>query len=305
MIHTAGNPDPIAELKRDCLQALPLIDDREVLVWFKARANSIQRRTFSSTDPFEPPTLIRELLSWNEKLIPLAPEDLRDRLFLFKSRLGVMAFSSASSKKLLRKFCDRHNIPIFSLSSIRPTVLSSFYRASGNLKRVSIAANHKNLSTTVRYVESREVQEQFQLQEAFIGHVRKQTTSMSEPHEKRANPPVRPTDRIVSLFGFDCKDPYGGIAPGSHQGKLCMNFMGCFTCPNAVITSDPATLARLLQTRDHLRAASVGMHPARWSEVYSHQLNILEQDILPRFSISEIADAERYRTNLPPLPELR
>ncbi len=36
MIHTAGNPDLIAELERDCLQSLPLLDDRQVLVWFKA-----------------------------------------------------------------------------------------------------------------------------------------------------------------------------------------------------------------------------------------------------------------------------
>ncbi len=32
LIHTAGNPDPIAELDRDCLQPLPLLDDREALV---------------------------------------------------------------------------------------------------------------------------------------------------------------------------------------------------------------------------------------------------------------------------------
>jgi predicted P-loop ATPase/GTPase len=86
---------------------------------------------------------------------------------------------------------------------------------------------------------------------------------------------------------------------------LCSNFLGCFTCPNAVITADAPSLARLLQARDHLRAASTYLHPARWQVVYSPQLQILEEDILTRFSARELATAEPLRGALPPLPELR
>jgi hypothetical protein len=49
------------------------------------------------------------------------------------------------------------------------------------------------------------------------------------------------------------RTPMAGVAPGTRRGELCTNFMGCFTCPNAVITPDPSTVARLLQARDHLR----------------------------------------------------
>ena len=62
------NPEAIADLTRDCLQPLPLLDDRELLVWFKARASRIQRRTFDSTQAFEPPALVRDLQAWNARL---------------------------------------------------------------------------------------------------------------------------------------------------------------------------------------------------------------------------------------------
>ena len=107
------------------------------------------------------------------------------------------------------------------------------------------------------------------------------------------------------MFGFDCKDPLAGIAPGTRAGELCNHYLGCFTCPNAVITTDPASLARLVQARDHLHAGSQYIHPARWDAIYAPQLRILEEDILTRFSARELAAAAAIRATLPSLPQLR
>jgi hypothetical protein len=76
-------------------------------------------------------------------------------------------------------------------------------------------------------------------------------------------------------------------------------------CPNAIITPDPVTLARLLQARDHLRAAAATIHPVRWQAFYAPQLRILEEDILTRFSAEEFAAAQPLRAQLTPLPDLR
>ena len=311
LIHTAGNPDPIAELGRDCLQSLPLLDDRQALVWFKARANSIQRRTFDSVDRFEPPALVKEILDWNERLRPLAPSALRDRLFLYKGVRGVTALSSSAVKHMRESFCERHGLPRFSLVSIRPGVLASFYRASGDLRRVSSVANHAHLATTVRYVQTPEVEAQHRariaaLQSAFIGHIEQaRSVGTAEPVASSGIGSIVPPGEVVSMFGFGCADPFAGIAPGTHRGELCTNFMGCFTCPNAIITPDPSTLARLLQARDHLRAAAAALHPARWQAFYAPQLRILEEDILARFSAGELAAAGPLVARLPPLPDLR
>ena len=107
------------------------------------------------------------------------------------------------------------------------------------------------------------------------------------------------------MFGFDCKDPLAGIAPGTRAGELCCNFLGCFTCPNAIITGDAASLARLSQARDHLLGAAAQIHPVRWEVIYAPLLRILEEDILARFSASELAAAARIASTLPPLPQLR
>lgn len=311
LIHTAGNPEPIAELDRDCLQSIPLLDDRQTLVWFKARAGRTQRRTFDCTDTFEPPVLVRDILAWNERLRPLAPPEQRNRLFIFKGLRSVNAMSTITVHHLLNAFCERHELPRFSLASIRPSVLSSFYRVSGDLLRTKAVANHASLATTVRYVETPVVQVQNRsriaaLQDAFIEHIEsRQTTIDAEPPAAPGRCPSIPPGQLVSMFGFDCKDPLAGIAPGTHRGELCSNFMGCFTCPNAIIPPDPTTMARLLQARNHLRSAAATLHPARWQAFYAPQLRILEEDILPRFTTHELTAGELLVARLPSLPDLR
>jgi hypothetical protein len=315
LIHTAGNPEAIAALRCDCLRPVPLLNDRELLVWAKPRAGALQRRSFRSTHSYEPPTLVREILRWTKRLRPRVAARDRDRLFLLWANSRVAALSATLASHSLPAFFTRHHLSSFSLASIRPTVLAMFYRASGDLRQVAAVANHAHLSTTVGYVESPEVEAQNRvrvasLQSAFIGHVEHpegndvllNTTRSTQSSDCGQPPPAIPA---VSMFGFDCKDPFAGVAPGTRRGELCTNFLGCFTCPNAVITADAVSLARLLQARDHLRAATRYLHPARWEAIYAPPLRILEEDILTRFSAKEIAAAEPLRGALPPLLELR
>lgn len=309
LIHTAGNPEPIAALSTDCAQPIPLLDDRQMIVWTKSRAGEIQRRSFRTDDPNEPPALIRELLAYTEPLRRHASPALRERLLLFRGTMGrINCLSTALAKMIRREFIRRHGLPHFSLASIRPSVLSAFYRASGDLREVKRVANHRSIATTVRYVDSREVQAEHRariaaLQSTFVGHVARPAARASCAKRARDTKPV--SGPAVSMFGFDCKDPFAGLAAGTRRGQLCTHFLGCFTCPNAIIPDDPRTLARLLQAREHLRDAASSVHPVRWQAIYAPPLHILEHDILPRFNAAELAAAEPHRAALSPLPELR
>lgn len=287
-----------------------------MIVWAKRRAGTMQRRSFSMGNPFEPPALVRELLAWTKALRRNLPPRLGRLLLLFKSPQGANAWTSSLAKHVLRRdFLARHGLTAFSLASIRPSVLSAFYRASGDLRQVKAVANHSQSGTTVRYVEGPEVEAQHRtrvaaLQQTFIGYIERPSRSDGPPSlptttRATSDSPRAPPQAAVSMFGFDCKDPFAGIAAESRRGELCTHFLACFTCPNAVIPADARTLARLLQARDHLRAASAYVHPARWQVIYRPPLQILEEDILPRFGAGELAAAEPLRSTLPSLPELR
>jgi hypothetical protein len=214
---------------------------------------------------------------------------------------------------LKNRFITRHHLPHFKLSAIRPSVLTAFYRASGDLRQVKEIANHVHLSTTVGYVQGPEVQSLHRvrvaaLQSAFLGHIEQPHANGRKPHEtdaKHSAPRSTPPGTAVSMFGFNCRDPFEGIAPGTRAGEICNHFLGCFICPNAVITAEPASLARLLRARDHLRAGSTYLHPARWEAIYAPLLRIIEEDILTRFSAHELAAAAPLRTSSPSLPQLR
>lgn len=318
LIHTAGNPESIAALRSDCLRPIPLLDDREMLVWDKPRASTLQRRAFRRDAPLDPPALVRDILDWTSRLRRQAAAPLRNRLFLYKAPRGVTALAGRNLVYLRRRFVMRHQLPDFELASIRSSVLTTFYRASGDLSQVKAIANHAHLSTTVAYVEGPAVEAQNRirvatLQNSFLGHLRNPSAATSDrgasrsgqAHEDSTSDAIAPADAAVSMFGFSCKDPMAGVAPGTRAGELCTNFLGCLTCPNAILTHDARTLARLLQARDHLRAASSDVHPARWGAIYAPQLRILEEDILTRFSAQEIGDAQRLGAVLAPLPPLR
>ena len=317
LIHTAGNPHAIAAVRTDCLRPMPLLDDREMLVWEKPRASRIQRRSFPREAPFDPPVLVRELLEWTSRLRRRVVPTLRTRLFLYHGQSGITALAPTTLIYPRRRFAERHQLPDFELAALRPSVLTAFYRAFGDLRQVRSIANHAHLSTTVSYVESPEVQAENRarvatLQSAFIGHVRgpdidraHRPPALGLPSEGIERKDAFPAGEAVSMFGFSCLDPFAGVAPGTRPGELCTNFLGCLTCPNAILTHDAPTLARLLQARDHIRAASAHIHPARWAAIYAPQLAILEQDILARFSSEEIGEAQRLQGALASLPPLQ
>ena len=315
--HTAGNTKAIATLACDCLQALPLLEDRELLIWKKPRASSVQRRSFQTGHAFEPPTLVRELLKWTSRLRPHARDSERHHLFLIKGASDTRSLARTQMHHALRRFEARHGLTHIDPASIRGGVLTSIYRATGNLRQVKAIANHSNLSTTVGYVESPEVEAQNRmriaaLQRAFLGHLKRYAEDGDQElrtPERRvgcaAGKEMMPAATAVSMFGFGCRDPFSGTAPGTRAGELCHHFLGCFTCPNAVIGHDTQTLARLLQARNHLREGTAQLHPARWEAVYAVPLRILEEDILTRFGSQELAAADHLRATLPPLPPLR
>ncbi|MGH8219354.1 MAG: hypothetical protein ACREUT_12460 [Steroidobacteraceae bacterium] len=311
VLHTAGNSQAIAEMALDCLQPVPLLDDREMLIWEKPRASSVQRRSFRTTDPFEPPALVRDIREWTRPLRLRVPAEYRDRLFLIKTRsIGPTAATRIKFDRAHKSFITAHKLPRFCLGALRPSVLTAFYRSTKDLRAVRTVANHANLATTAGYVRGPEVTAEHglrmaALQSDWLGHIELPDEPKPEASAAAPQAPPPPSGTAVSVFGFSCKDPLAGIAPGTRRGELCTNFLACLTCPNAIIPTNAVTLARLLHARDHLQACAEQIHPARWAAIYAPQLRILEDDLLPRFPARYRHEAEHLRKGLAPLLPLR
>ena len=309
LIHTAGNPEAVANLSRDCLRPLTLTDDQEIVVWDKGRSAQPQIRNYSVRDPFQPPKLIRQVKAMTERLQNKI-QSKGNPLFLYISYAG-----QSVAKIVYRNFaysplpywCRRHKVPEFSFDQIRTSVLNVAYRESRDIFQVQRMANHASLRTTVHYIShTKNAQEN----KAYMAHLQSSWEQwlMQEPATI-----VKDIDENIKIdnhenataFGFQCKNPYQGVAPGSNKGKRCPAFTACVTCPNAVLLLDVETLARLLQARNHYLDYECRIHPSRWEALYAPQLGIIEREMLPSFDPELWKEAERLSKTLPPLPELR
>ena len=143
-------------------------NDRELPVVDMARAGASATTPFRSAGPLLRATGAHtgEIMLWTASTAPHASESHRSRLVpLYKGQRGITALVVHAWSRLIA-FCTRHSsrvtiLPRFTLRrSIRPSVLTAFYRASGDLRQVKAIANHAHLSTTVGYVEGAEVEAQ-------------------------------------------------------------------------------------------------------------------------------------------------
>ena len=289
-----ANPEALRELRRDCISEHLLLNGREVMTWTKGRSNRVQRRSFLRDKSFSVPNLIDQVLEMTAPLLQHAPAQDRDRLFLIatiKGARSVKLLPNYLMTKHVRLFVQRHGLvddkgaPLkLTLAALRTTGLTLAHKALGyDILKTQILANHATPDTTQRYIDRpivRKAQEHIigELQLRFVETVR------GVDNDDESDSAASEDTGHATATGFICKDPLAGVGEGQKAGQPCTAWLGCFTCPNAVIPLDADVLARLLSTRDALAAARQTLSPDRWRLLYAPKLEILEHDILPRFS---------------------
>jgi hypothetical protein len=320
-IQTAGNPDALRRLRRDCQSPHPLDERRVMIDWGKPRAGHkvkrAQRRSFDSRRPYAAPNLIDRLLTMTEPLAAQAAPLDRDLLFLIKSEktrtVGVVPMATLGV--VIKRFIERANariaiwnraaperrrepLPDFAAAFLRGSAATQVYTASqGDLIAAQALLNHTRIDTTERYVrgpEAKRLQTEtiVRAQALMIGWV------MGEPGGKAEAVPV--SMRVTAPFGHDCLNPLGGDTPG----KPCSRLGACLRCPGLVIPLDAQHLARILQAIGALETARRTLDSARWELIYAPSYRILVNDILPDFPDGLRDEARRVMAELPTLPVL-
>ncbi|PHP18977.1 hypothetical protein GS397_22900 [Sphingobium yanoikuyae] len=319
-VQTAGNPDPLRRLRRDCQSPHPLDEHRVMIDWGKSRAGAkvkrAQRRSFDRRRPYAAPNLIDRLIAMTAPLASQARVQERDLLFLMKSeKLGTVRLVSMSTLgKGIKKFIDRANVriaiwnraaperwreplPDFAAAFLRGSAATQVYTASqGDLIAAQALLNHARIDTTERYVrgpEAARIQAETiaRAQVLMIGWVMgENTVSQSPPAAMPASVP----------FGHDCLN----LLDGDRPGRPCSRLGACLRCPGLVIPLDAEHLARILQAIAALEEARRRIDPTRWALIYAESHRILTGDILPDFP-GELHDAARaIMAGLPALPVL-
>lgn len=311
---TFANPDALRNFGRDCMTEHVLFDGRVLVSWGKGRSNRGQRRTFLRDRDLSVPNLIDRVLALTAPLVPHSPAEDREKLFLAAGvltwrRIGMPLDHAVVEQVHL--FAERHGLRtldgtplVLTLASLRATGLTLAHAALGHdVTKTQVLANHAHPDTTRRYIDQPVVKAEqavafARLQGRFVEAMRG-GDSLSRVDEAPAFLAV--DARNATASGFICADPLAGVAPGQRKGRLCTAWLGCFTCPNAVIPLDADTLARLLRTRDALAEAHGIMALDRWMLLYAPKLEILERDVVPRFPV-DVHVAAQARLGQVPCP---
>ena len=317
---TFANPDALRLMRRDCMSEHVLLDGRAVITWTKGRSNRPQRRSFLRDKSLSVPNLIDRVLALTEPLIPHVTPGERDRLFLcglVKASRTVGVIPDYLMGKHARIFAERYGLRgaddkplVLALANLRATGLTLAHAALGHdVLKTQVLANHATPDTTRRYVDRPVVRaaqalELGRLQAQFVAAIRSGDMGSPRGRSSRLEPAPIIATQNATASGFICADPLAGIAPGQVKGKLCTAWLGCFTCPNAVIPLKADTLARLFKMRDALTGAKARLTPDRWRLLYAPKLEILERDVLPRFPAAIHAAALEQLDTAPTVPPI-
>jgi hypothetical protein len=317
---TFANPEALRLMRRDCMSEHALLEGRTVITWTKGRSNRPQRRSFLRDKSFSVPNLIDRVLLLTEPLVPHVPSSKRNLLFLSGNVTGSPRSIGVITQDLMRRhlqlFVERHDLKRESakllpltFANLRPTGLTHAHVALGHdVLKTQVLANHASPDTTRRYVDrpvvrAEQAVELGRLQARFVAAIRSGDLSLSSGRSCGELSPIISTQNATAS-GFICADPLAGIAPGQSKGKLCTAWLGCFTCPNAVIPLEADTLARLMRMREALSDAKARLAPDRWHLLYAPKLEILERDVLPRFPAAVHAAAIKRLEMTPPVPTI-
>lgn len=285
-IQTGLNITSLATLKRDCIEDFSLPQYKKLL-YDKPRSRTSRFKSLlipsyehSSKDDGQngPLELIRFLIEWTEPLIPDAPEELKNHLFLFRCGKGpvgdhrVKAVSKYEAFQYsLEILLKKHpGLPKFCVSDLRAAVATYVYLTTRDIYRVKRLLGHTCIKTTTSYVRGRILAAEHDLSIAegiqrMISRLLPERASRSRTAKRRELPVLativerQPTtterhDNRKSLSKSDaaaieksgvmtlvarCRRPYEPPAfLGVPAGHLCTRIFKCLSCPNATVLEE-------------------------------------------------------------------
>lgn len=279
LIELAANSDAIRQIKVDCITEDPLFEDRCFINWDKARASKEQKRNVFKKKKYGAYQIIQCLKELTQHTRKQVTEKDKDFLFVIRGEYESNKLSVVIPKRFndeVQKFIKKHQLDFtFAPSDIRPTVLTEIYRSRKDVVSVSKVANHKSINTTLLYIVNEETKKE---NREYLSE--KQSTIFENIIKSNGNKESEDNEITIlnaENLGFSCKKPIV-------DKKVCINWMAELTNPELIIPADPKYLSKIIALETSIKNAKHFMDKERFVLLYEPILNVIQDDILPKFT---------------------
>lgn len=287
-LHTGRNTTPLLEMGRDCLRPHPK-DNTVFLVLWKRRGHNTSKaalRIESDTERLLESTpsvrtnveqLIRRAMTLTEPLDAQAPDDLKGRVWLYRTRnttvegkitaLNAKSLSTATSLLVARyNLTDIDGKPLrINISRLRKTFANRIFELTDGDLAVTAAA----LGNTPRVADRNylEPSEGARRNWKFMGEVLVQELLTNTIGATYKDTPMG-----------RCADPVNGQYAPKREGATCMNFMNCLRCNHYAVTAED--LYKLFSFYFRVLAERSRMDKRRWTREYAHIPRLIDNYIV-------------------------
>ncbi|AKA82346.1 hypothetical protein [Pseudomonas synxantha] len=287
-LHTGRNATPLLEMGRNCLRPHPK-DDAVFLVLWKRRGyntNKVAIRAESKTERvveampsvrFNVERLIRRVMVLTEPLDTEAPDDLKGRVWLYRSRASNTVGQVTSLTKGTLNNGAARIVADYGLKD-----------SDGNPTRINIARLRKTFANRIFEITDGDLA----TTAAALGNTPRVTDQnyLAPSENSRRNwrfmGELLVEELLTATIGATykenplgrCADPaYGEFAP-KREGATCMNFMNCVRCKHYAVTAED--LYKLFSFYFRVLSERSRIGKRRWAREFSHIHRLIDDYII-------------------------
>lgn len=274
------NVTPLLEMTRDCLEPHPFMPNLMLVKTFKRRGKGAQSSSLRQTQihglvatiPMDGVAVLKKALELTQILVPNAPEDIKDRVWLYRSaqrgqnKGQTLCLKMGSVYEASKAIVQRHglladdNSPLrVTLGRLRKTMEQRLWRlGDGDLLAVATVMGHSPRIADNHYLS---LDESTKVEGAkFIGE--------ALPAK------LRGVDFVATPTG-SCKDSLQGAMAPKNGSTHCAEFTHCLGCPSYAIVGTVRDLYRLFSFQQFLMSEIDYYAMDEWNEWQNHHQNLI------------------------------
>lgn len=312
-LHTGRNATPLLEMGRDCLRPHPKNDSVFLVLWKRRGYNfsKVALRSESSAERvvesmpsvrINVERLIRRVMMLTAPLDSEAPDDLKGRVWLYRSRSSntigqVTALRTGAMDRAIRSLVEEYDLkdsdgnPLrINISRLRKTFANRIFELTNG----DLATTASALGNTPRVADQNYLapSEDAHRNWRFMGEILVQELLNATIGATYTENPIG-----------RCSDPVNGQFAPKREGATCMNFLNCLRCKHYAVTAED--LYKLFSFYYRVLNERSRMDKRRWAREFAHIPRLVDDYIVAEglrrgtFKLAAVEDAKKRARTQP------